>query len=113
MDNDYLLSRQPIFGSKVDISGYEVRMHFDEPKTIFSTLTNSGLDQIVGDYPAFIGLTATALSDGFWHEIPKSRAVLGYFDDFEPSDEPAEQLAELVAQGYSIALSGSLRAETL
>src|SRR5688572_10321742 len=100
---DYLLSRHPIFKSKVDLAGYEIRSRAvgeksagtpEAERSMFSML-EEGLDQIVGQHPCFIGLTSEALAEGLWKGIPPDRLVLGYFSDFGPADEVAKELLKL------------------
>jgi len=118
---DYLLSRHPIFKSKIDVAGYEIRSRAigqkaagtpDAEKSMFSMLS-AGFDQIVGPHSCFISVTPETLKDGSWKGIPPNRVVLGYFNDFNPSDEVAQALLKLVEGGARIALSGSLSPESL
>lgn len=104
------MSRQPIFRTQSDVVGYELRSHSGEesPETtraIFNTFTEWGLDQIVGEHPGIISLTAQSLIDGLWQQLPKSRVVLGYFDEFSAGDQISQELSGLQAAGFRVALS--------
>jgi EAL and modified HD-GYP domain-containing signal transduction protein len=118
---DYLLSRHPIFKSKVDLAGYEIRSRavgeksvgtLEAERSMFSMLSE-GLDQIVGQHPCFISLTPQALAEGLWKAIPADKLVVGYFDDFGPADEVAQELLKLTGVGSRIALSGQLNPDSL
>jgi len=124
MDNNFLLSRQPIYRSQVDVAAYELRAHSRSAasesddaaattRVIFNTFTDWGLDQIVGEHPGLIHLNAQSLADGLWRPIPKSRVMLGYFADFAPTEGPARELSELASAGYRTALSDELCPESL
>jgi c-di-GMP-related signal transduction protein len=116
VDENCLLSRQPIYDAKVGVAAYELRSHLfgeSSERTIYAAFNDSGLDALVGEHPGVINLTAPALSEGLWKPIPRSRAVLGFFDDFSPSDLPAQELPQLAGKNYRLALSGTLRPESL
>src|SRR5688572_33506978 len=118
---DYLLSRHPIFKSKMDVAGYEIRSRAiggksagtpEAERSMFSMLSD-GLDQIVGQHACFVSLTPETLSEGLWKRIPASKLVLGYFNDFGPADPVAQELLKLAGSGSRIALSGQLSPECL
>jgi c-di-GMP phosphodiesterase len=113
MDTKCLLSRKPIFRSQMDVAAYEVIGAADASQMIFSMFTESGLDPILGDQVGYINVPANVLSEHRWRDVPSERVVLGYFDDFAPSDDAARLLAVLVADGYRIALSDKLCRESL
>ncbi len=113
-EQDFLLSRQPIHQSGLEVAGYELRAHRDLATTgmakseaaraILSTFTDSGLDQIVGEHTGFVHLTSQEFRDGLFEHMPKSRVVLCLSD--EPCwDGYGDKISALVRQGYRIALS--------
>jgi c-di-GMP phosphodiesterase len=97
----------------MDVAAYEVIGAADASQMIFSMFTESGLDPILGDQVGYINVPANVLSEHRWRDVPSERVVLGYFDDFAPSDDAARLLAVLVADGYRIALSDKLCRESL
>src|SRR5262245_49133005 len=105
MDKKCLVSRKPIFRSRLDVAAYEVVGDDDASRAIFSLLSESGLDPILGDRPGYLNISPVALEEGAWKAVPPNRLVLGFFDEFEPSDRAAQQLTMLVRDGYRIALS--------
>jgi len=124
IENNCLLSRQPIYGPAMEVSAYELRTNYvaddggadvsnDQLRTIFKMFTDEGLDLVVGERQGLVTLNAEALAEGLWKTIPKSRVMLGYFQTFDPSDEVADQLSKIAAEGYLLALSGDLSPECL
>jgi c-di-GMP-related signal transduction protein len=113
MEKKCLVNRKPIFRSKLDVAAYEVVGDDDASGAIFSLLSESGLDPIIGDHPGYLNITSVALAEGAWKTIPANRMVLGFFDEFQASDPAAQQLTMLVRDGYRIALSDRLSPETL
>jgi len=118
---DFLLSRHPIFKTKINVAGYEIRSRAvgekstgtpEAERSMFSMLSD-GLDQIVGVHPCFIGLTSEGLAEGVWKGIPGDKVVLGYFNDFNPGDKVAQELLKLAGAGSRIALSGLLKPDCL
>jgi EAL and modified HD-GYP domain-containing signal transduction protein len=111
MQENCLLSREPIFDGSVGVAGYELHTHLpgESPsRTVYGAFNDSGLDSIVGGHSAVISLTPEALSEDLWKPIPHSRAVLGFFEDFAPSDAAAHKMSQLISSNYRIALSDSL-----
>jgi c-di-GMP phosphodiesterase len=121
---EYLLSRQPIFKSKVELAGYEIRSRAvgekaeageteDASRATFSLLSGAGLEHIVGQYLCFINLTPQAVHDELWNQLPSDNVVLGFFDEFNPSDPVAAKLKDLIGSGVRVALSGNLNPHSL
>jgi c-di-GMP phosphodiesterase len=121
---DYLLSRHPIFKSKVEVAGYEIRSRavaekaggkesLDAGRATFSLLSGAGLEHIVGQHLCFINLTPQAVAEELWNQLPSDNVVLGYFDDFNPSDDVATKLKDLIGSGVRVALSGNLNPKSL
>ena len=111
-----LLSRQPVYCSGMTVMAYELRsggLAADSNGSIFSMFTDSALDLLVGERPGIVSLTPQALSAGSWKPLSKSRVVLGYFEEFGPSDPAAHELAGLLSKGYRVAISGDLSSECL
>jgi len=113
---DYLLSRHPIYGSKINVAGYEIRSRViddDETslarnRTPYSKLTQEGLAQIAGNHLCYINLTEEALSAGWWKTVPIARSVLCYYENFAPNSTVADELVRLAQEGARVALSSHL-----
>jgi c-di-GMP phosphodiesterase len=119
---DYLLSRHPVFKSRIEVTGYEIRSRAidgksvatpDAERAMFSMLSAAGLDQIVGPYSCFLTVTPESLTEGLWTSFLTEKVVLRYLNDFNPSDEVADELLKLSAAGCRFVLSGSLASECL
>ena len=119
---DYLLSRHPIFRPKMDVIGYEVRTRAvgeksagtpDAERSMFSMLSDTRLDQIVGSHSCFINVTPEALAEGLWKKIPADKIVLCYLNDFAPEDAVAQELLKLARSGSRVVLSGQLNPQSL
>ena len=114
-DTDYLLSRQPVYDSKVNVAAYELRSaHTPETAlAIYNMFTNTGLDQIVGEHEGIISLIPEVLSDDLWQQIPSSRVTIAYFADIEPVRDTIRRVFTLAKKGYRIAVSDSLSPDSL
>lgn len=123
METRCLVSRQPVFDSNVSVAAYELRSHLivdqtdmsaeDVARAALSPFTRAALDEILGNELGIITLTPAALAGGLWQGIPSDRIVLGYFEQFNTSDETAERVSRLVAEGYRLALSDKLPHATM
>jgi len=78
MIGDYLLGRLPVFGSDLELTGYELRSPmFDSTDAtendavigFYATFNNRGLDRFVGTSTGIINLTPEAVRDELWKEI--------------------------------------------
>lgn len=116
---DLLLSRHPIYSSKVDVAGYEIRSRVLDSSRIppgstpYSGLTEEALAQLVGDHVCYVNITPEALENGWWKTIPTSKAVLGFYDAFSPDSKVAKELLQISKEGNRIALTGALGRESL
>jgi len=124
MDSNFLISRQPIFGSNINVVAYEVRfcpieitadaaLPASAERALFEMFTGSSLDQIVGTSDCFISLTPNGIAEGLWKLTPKSRVVLGLPGEFGPSDTAAQDALTLLDQGYRLTISDRLCSESL
>jgi EAL and modified HD-GYP domain-containing signal transduction protein len=117
---DFLLSRQPVFGSSVNVLGYEIRSKTletpnapsDFSRTIYSMLTDDVLAQVVGQHPCIVELTYQGLAKGWWKNVAH-KTVLGYFGPVAPDSPVAEELVKLSQGGARLLLEGTLPPETL
>lgn len=112
-----LVGRQPIYGQKVDVFGYELLYRGGDgnqativdgdsatANVMLNTMLEIGLENIVGNRLAFINMTSNLLVNRLCETLPKDRVVLEVLEDIEPTDEIIEALTDLSSQGYTIAL---------
>ncbi len=108
---------QPIYKSDLDVAAYEILYRsgddnqalFDDgdratAELILNTFTDIGLDQVVGNRPAFINVTRNFILDRHAFSLPKERVVLEVLEDVEPEPEILDALRALSEAGYTIAL---------
>jgi c-di-GMP phosphodiesterase len=71
---------------------------------IINVFTEIGLDNIVGERPAFINITRNFILNGHALSLPSDRIVLEVLEDIQPDPEIIGALQTLSSQGYTIAL---------
>lgn len=111
------IGRQPIFNSKLKVVGYELLFRsgnanaFDgsdgdkaTSQVINNALMEIGLDDIIGDNPAFINFTKDLLVNGAAELLPADRVVLEILETVKVDDELVAGVRKLVEAGYQIAL---------
>lgn len=123
MDFQYLINRQPIFGSKINVVAYEVRtgpIAGTAPAPppgadtgALSIFTESFLEDVVGMNDCFLSLPSEAMAEVAWSELPKSRVVLSLFENLAPSESEVQQCLELLKKGYRVVVPESLPGDTL
>jgi EAL and modified HD-GYP domain-containing signal transduction protein len=124
MDCNFLISRQPIFGSNINVVAYEVRFcpiavtadtssPSSAERALIELFTSSSLDQIVGPSDCFITLTPEGMAEGLWKLTPNSRVVFGVSGSFEPSDPIAQDALALLQLRYRLTISDRLCSESL
>ena len=113
-----MVGRQPIFDRDLNVIGYELlyradahdmRAAFDDPdlatnQVVLNSFVEIGLDQVVGQYPAYINLTRNFLIGKYPIPFPPERVVLEVLESVVADDEVLRALRQLSAQGYRIAL---------
>ncbi|HEX4997700.1 MAG TPA: HDOD domain-containing protein [Terriglobia bacterium] len=110
MDNDCLVNRLPVYLPTVEVEAYEVRSRANqaEARAIFNMFKDTGLEQLTGEHDAFISLSPQLDSVALLEGAPKSRLILGYFDDYLPGEIHGETLSGVIQEGYRFALSDRL-----
>jgi len=111
------IGRQPIFNSKLKVVGYELLFRsgnvdaFDgsDDNTATSEVINIalmeiGLDEVVGDVPAYINFTKDLLINGVAKLLPEDRVVLEVLETVSVDQDLIDGIKELIAAGYIIAL---------
>ena len=121
MEQHVFVARQPIVDSKGQIYGYELLFRENEKSNqvtrtplfddtfatanVVSTVLNQfGLEQVVGNKPAFINIDKDFIFDDMILSIPKEFFVFEILEDVEVSPELIKRLAFLHAKGYRFAL---------
>ena len=115
--NQVLFARQPIFDTRLDVSGYELlfrktgddrAVFFDgdhaTARVVVNAFSGSGSADILNGKPAFINLTANLINSGSIQMLPKNRAVLEILEDVRVDSQMIRNVKELVQAGYKIAL---------
>lgn len=111
------IGRQPIFDSKLNVAGYELLFRSGEAnvfdgcdgdratsQVINNALMEIGLDEIVGDVPAYINFTKELIINGTAQLLPADRVVLEILETVKVDQELIDGVEVLVAAGYQIAL---------
>ena len=118
MTAEILVGRQPIYDDNLNVIAYEL-LYRDHPQKnsanildgdkatsqlILNTFLDIGLDNIVGNHPAFINFTRNFILDPDAIPFDKNQVVLEILEDVEIDDEVIHSVKRLHEQGYSIAL---------
>ena len=117
--NDVLINRHPIHQSRLDILGYRLLAHkkpvdgsndseLADGQTILGRFSDEGLDLLVGDRLAFVGLPRAAFIAGQCGALPKHRVVLELTHVVNPDEQLFQAIAELSNKGFQVAVSDLL-----
>lgn len=111
------VGRQPIFGSNLEVDGYELLFRSGEKSfadikdgdvatanVLISAFADIGLDTLVGPKRAFVNLTRNLLVDGNLSCLPPDRLVLEILEDIPVDEETIAAITSLREQGFTIAL---------
>jgi c-di-GMP-related signal transduction protein len=111
------IGRQPILDSKLKVVGYELLFRSsnvdafdgsDDNKATSQVINNAlleiGLDDIIGNKPAFINFSKDLLINGVVELLPPERVVLEILETVKVDDELVAGVKALVDGGYKIAL---------
>ncbi len=114
---DIYLGRQSIYDRELEVAAYEIlyrsgttnAAHFVSEdaatsQVLLNTLTEIGLEAIVGKHPAYINMTRTFLLGGEVPTLPREQLVLEVLEREVVNAELVDGLAKLAHQGYRIAL---------
>lgn len=125
MDHAFV-GRHPIFESDQTVFGYELLFRAGDhgsadvsdgnkatTSVILNSLTDIGLDTLVGSTRAFINLTRDILLHEDLSFLPADRMVLEVLEDIEPDPAVLDALQNLRADGYTIALDDFIYCESL
>jgi c-di-GMP phosphodiesterase len=111
------IGRQPIFDTSLKIAGYELLFRSgnvdaydanDGDKATSQVINNAlmeiGLDDIIGNNPAYINFTKDLLINGIAELLPPDRVVIEILETVEVDDELISGVKNLIDEGYVIAL---------
>ncbi len=111
------VGRQPIYNQHLDVVAYELlyrdssqnsagRADGDAAtsKLLINTLLEIGLDNLVGDRPAYVNFTRNFLTGEYPLPFDQDHLVVEVLKDVEPDEELIKSLRKLADQGYSLAL---------
>ena len=73
-------------------------------EVLISAFTDIGLQELVGDHPAFVNVPYGFLVDGLCSILPRDRVVLEILEDVPVDDRVVATVRQLVDDGYSVAL---------
>lgn len=114
---DFLIGRQQILDRKLNTFAYEILFRgkdFDlsakegatsaTNQVITDTILEIGLNELVGQHLAFINFTTQNILDKTPLNLPKDRIVVEVLENVEVDSQVVQNLRELSALGYTIAL---------
>lgn len=117
ISNEVFLGRQPILDSGSNIRGYEllfrsgVSLHANvvddlaaTAAVIVNTLSNFGLEQVVGEHDAYINVSASLLMSELIELLPAERIVLEILEDVPVNTDIVERCRHLKQRGFRLAL---------
>ena len=115
--SESLLARQPIYTRDMEVHAYELlyRGSDDEhadvrdgdlatSQVLVNALLEIGLDELVGDRPAYINCTAHYLLEGLPAPMAPAQVVLEVLEDVIPDGDLLAAITNLREQGYTIVL---------
>ncbi len=118
------VGRQAIFDRRLTVIGYELlyrdseenRARFDDvtrasATTMLNAFVENGLDNLVGNLPAFVNMSAEFLLGDYPIPLPPERTVLEVLEDIPVTPALIEALHALRGRGFRIALDDFLLTE--
>ncbi|MCH7987848.1 MAG: HDOD domain-containing protein [Planctomycetes bacterium] len=111
------VGRQPIYNQRLDVVAYELLFHDSSKRNIsrtdgdvatskllINTLLEIGLENLVGDRPAYVNFTRNFLTGDYPLPFDHDRLVVTVLKDVEPDEALMKSLRKLADEGYSLAL---------
>ncbi len=115
--SELLIARQPIYDRGLAVAGYEVLYRHwrediadidDSDAATLNVLANTflevGLEELLGDHPAFINCGRSFLVDPNPLHLPVGKVVLEVTESVTPDPDVLQGIRNLIARGYRIAL---------
>lgn len=128
MDNIYI-ARQPIYDARLKVVAYELLFRSGQTtnaadfldgdaattNVIVNSITEIGMDQLVGPHRAFINLTHNHVLQMAEHPMPelKNRLVLEVLEDIKADEDIIKAVTKLADDGFTIALDDFIYSESL
>jgi len=116
-EHSYLIARQPIIDTDLQLQGYELLYRDAAERNTFSvsgeiatarvlstSLSESGLDALVGDGVAFVNMTREAILKIDLLSLPPNRVIFEILEDVEIDSQLQNKIEKLIACGYRFAL---------
>ncbi len=114
---EVFVARQPIFDRRLHVAGYELLFR-EGPATcavitsherasatvVLNSLTEIGLDQIVGTKPAWINVSREFVLDGLARSLPPALVLLEILEDQQIDERLIAAITDLKHSGYQLAL---------
>ena len=114
---EILVGRQPIYDTQLNVQAYELLfrgadLDCADPRdgdratgrVLMHSLTEIGLDRLVGGRRAFINLTRSFLVGKYPMPAPPGRVVLEVLENVGVDDEIVEGIRQLKEEGFTVAL---------
>lgn len=116
-DSSYLVARQPIIDTELRLIGYEL-LYRDRSRTepfavsgdmatarvLSTSLSESGLDTLVGDSIAFINMTRDSIFNIDLLSLPSNRVIFEILEHVEIDKALSKKINQLTDLGYQFAL---------
>lgn len=116
MSNAFV-GRHPIYTQDVKTVAYELLFRSENrteaqfsdgeyatAELLLNTFTEIGLEQIVGDLPAYINVTEEFLLEDYAYALPRERVVLEVLETVRPTEDVINALSRLRTKGYKLAI---------
>ncbi|MDQ6964405.1 MAG: HDOD domain-containing protein [Mariprofundales bacterium] len=112
MENIFV-GRQPVFDSNLKVVAYELlaRLPKERQKTsnlsetaqvLVHTLMDIGLDNLVGEYRAYMDATSSFMMDDILNKLPPEKVSFTLLQDTPITEELIDGIRELKGKGYTI-----------
>lgn len=118
--SDFFMARRPILNHQDQLVAYEllfcstaenVEKHMLEgacdivnTASVIADISNYGLNNVIGDGPAYISLDTNALMSDIFRLLPPARIILAIASSVTATDEILGRLTTLVQAGFRVAL---------
>jgi EAL and modified HD-GYP domain-containing signal transduction protein len=112
------VGRQPILDQSQQIVAYELLFRdsaqagvagvadavLATSQVLINTFLHFGIDQVLGNKPAFINVSEAMLLGSALESLPSNKVVLEILEDVRPTDAVIQRMQQLREMGYTLAL---------